>query len=119
VVTGTGFRSWLGSTVSSCGAAPSASTPFDSTLVLGFTTGNERTLAGLRRAFEGASGRARAPSAPSAFDDRCTRALARGTRAVLADLMAATMAAETGFDGILSSFRDVLIIDSTTRRSSD
>jgi hypothetical protein len=33
--------------------------------------------------------------------------------------MAATMAAETGFDGILSSFRDVLIIDSTTRRSSD
>jgi hypothetical protein len=40
-------------------------------------------------------------------------------RAVLADLMAATMAAETGLDGILSSFRDVLIIDSTLIRLND
>lgn len=86
------------------------------TLVLGFTTGNERTLAGLRRAFEKASGRT---IAPSAFYDRFTPALARMMRAVLSDLMAGTMAAERGLDGILSSFRDVLIVDSTLIRLND
>jgi hypothetical protein len=116
LVTDVGSRNWLGSTVSSCGAVPSASTPFDSTLVLGFTTGNERTLAGLRRAFERASGRT---IAPSAFYDRFTPALARRMRAVLADRMAATMAAETGLDGFFSSFRDVLSIDSRTRGLDD
>jgi hypothetical protein len=78
--------------------------------------GEDQTLAGLRRAFERASGRT---ISPSAFYDRFTPALARMMRAVLADLMAATMAAETGLDGILSSFRDVLIIDSTLIRLND
>lgn len=86
------------------------------TLVLGFTTGNERTLAGLRRAFEKASGRT---ISPSAFYDRFTPALARMMRAVLTDLMAGTMAVEQGLDGILSSFRDVLLIDSTLIRLND
>jgi IS4 transposase len=86
------------------------------TLVLGFTTGNERTLAGLRRAFEKASGRT---ITPSAFYDRFTPALARMMRTVLADLMASTMAAERGLDGILASFRDVLLVDSTLIRLND
>lgn len=86
------------------------------TLVLGFTTGNERTLAGLRRAFEKASGRT---ITPSAFYDRFTPALARMMRAVLADLMAGTMAAEQKLDGILASFRDVLLVDSTLIRLND
>jgi hypothetical protein len=117
LVTDVGSRSWLGSTVSSCGAAPSASTPFDSTLVLGFTTGNERTLAGLGRAFERASdctvrtvGLLRQMHSGSRPWD------ARGSRRP-----------DGGHHGgrnrarrhILSSFRDVLSIESTTRRLDD
>lgn len=86
------------------------------TLVLGFTTGNERTLAGLRRAFEKGSGKT---IVPSAFYDRFTPALVRLMKAVLADLMAGTMTAERQLDGILRCFRDVLLIDSTLIRLND
>jgi putative transposase len=86
------------------------------TLVLGFTTGNDRTLAGLRRAFEKASGRT---IVPSAFYDRFTPALVRLLKAVLSDLMAGAMTAEKKLDGILSSFRDVVLIDSTAIRLHD
>ena len=49
------------------------------TLVLGFATGNERTLAGLRRAFEKATG---TTVVPSAFYDRLTPKLVRPIAAI-------------------------------------
>ena len=50
-------------------------------VVLGFGTGSERTLAGLRRSYERATGKS---LVPSSFYDRFTPGLARMFRAVLA-----------------------------------
>jgi putative transposase len=54
------------------------------TIVLGFATGNARSIAGLRRAFEKASG---TTVVPSAFYDRLTPGLARLLRAVLVEVI--------------------------------
>ena len=53
-------------------------------VVLGFGSGAERTLAGLRRSCERATGKS---LVPSSFHDRITLELARMFRAVLAQLM--------------------------------
>jgi putative transposase len=86
------------------------------TLVLGFGAGRERTLAGLRRAYEKATG---CQLVPSAFYDRFTPALVRLLRAV-AGLLIAQMAEPTRkLAGPLATFRDLVLTDSTVIRLHD
>jgi putative transposase len=86
------------------------------TLVLGFATGNERTLAGLRRAFEKATG---TTVVPSAFYDRFTPGLVRLLKAVLGDVMDKTAGMSGALRGALAGFKDVLLTDSTVIRLHD
>lgn len=86
------------------------------TLVLGFATGNERTLAGLRRAFEKATGMT---VVPSAFYDRFTPKLVRLLKAVLGEVMEKTARMNGSLRGVLAGFRDVLLTDSTVVRLHD
>lgn len=81
-------------------------------VVLGFGTGAERTLAGLRRSYERATGKS---LVPSSFYDRFTPGLARMFRAVLAQLMRklASSEGEVRYGGVLEGFRDVLAADAT------
>ncbi len=86
------------------------------TLVLGFAAGNERTLAGLRRAFEKATGKT---VVPSAFYDRFTPELVRLLKAVLGDVMDKTARMSGALRGALAGFKDVLLTDSTVIRLHD
>jgi len=86
------------------------------TLVLGFATGNERTLAGLRRAFEKATG---TTVVPSAFYDRFTPQLVRLLKAALGDVMDKTAEMNGAMRGALAGFKDVLLTDSTVIRLHD
>jgi putative transposase len=86
------------------------------TLVLGFATGNERTLAGLRRAFEKATG---TTVVPSAFYGRLTPRLVRLLKAVLGEVMDKTAKMNGAMRGALASLRDVLLTDSTVIRLHD
>ena len=82
-------------------------------VVLGFGTGAERTLAGLRRSYERATGRS---LVPSSFYDRFTPGLARMFRAVLARLMRKLASSDVRHGGVLEGFRDVLAADATVIR---
>lgn len=86
------------------------------TVVLGFATGSERTLAGLRRSFEKATG---TTVVPSAFYDRFTPKLVRLLKAVLGDVMDKTAPMNCALRGILACFRDVVLTDSTVIRLHD
>jgi IS4 transposase len=86
------------------------------TLVLGFATGNQRTLAGLRRAFEKATG---TTVVPSAFYDRFTPKLVQLLKAVLGDVMDKTAGMGGALRGALAGFKDVLLTDSTVIRLHD
>lgn len=86
------------------------------TLVLGFATGRARTLAGLRRAFERATGKT---VVPSAFYDRFTPALVKLLKAVLGEVMDKTARMNGALSGVLAGFRDVLLTDSTVIRLHD
>jgi IS4 transposase len=86
------------------------------TLVLGFASGNERTLAGLRRAFEKATGKT---VVPSAFYDRFTPGLVRLLKVVLGDVMDKTARMSGALRGALAGFKDVLLTDSTVIRLHD
>jgi putative transposase len=86
------------------------------TLVLGFATGNTRSIAGLRRAFEKASG---TTVVPSAFYDRLTPGLARLLRAALVELIGKVGRCRRALEGTMASFRDVIISDSTIVRLHD
>lgn len=90
--------------------------PFVWTLVLGFATGNSRTLASLRRAFEKATG---TTVVPSAFYDRFNAGLVRMLRVVLADLIDRVASRRRALAGNLAKFKDVLIADSTVIRLHD
>ena len=79
-------------------------------VVLGFGTGAERTLAGLRRSYERATGKS---LVPSSFYDRFTPGLARMFRAVLAQLMKKLASSDVRYGGVLEGFRDVLAADAT------
>jgi putative transposase len=83
------------------------------TVVLGFATGNARTLAGLRRAFQKTTG---TTVVPSAFYDRFTKGLVRLLRAVLVDLVERSMRGRRSLAGNLAGFKDVLLSDSTVIR---
>lgn len=86
------------------------------TLVLGFATGNARTLAALRRAFEKTTGQT---VVPSAFYDRFSAGLVRLLRAVLADLIDETASRARCISGNLAGFKDVVIADSTVIKLHD
>jgi putative transposase len=82
-------------------------------LVLGFAAGSERTIAGLRRAFERATGES---LAPSAFYGRFTAPLVRLLERLVAEVLARLAAKARPLCGLLSRFREVLACDSTLLR---
>jgi len=86
------------------------------TLVLGFAAGTERTLAGLRRAFEQATG---VHVVPSAFYDRFNAGLVRLMKRLVADVMSNLVPPAYAFGGTLAAFREVLVADSTVIRLHD
>jgi IS4 transposase len=86
------------------------------TLVLGFGAGRERTIAGLRRAFEITTG---VSLVPSAFYDRFTPALAKFMKAVVGRVLADVVEPSRQLGGMLASFRDVVLTDATVIRLHD
>lgn len=83
------------------------------TLVLGFGVGKERTIAGLRRAFQKTTG---TTLVPSAFYDRFTRELVRFLKTVLGEVLVKTTSRSRSAQGALLAFKDVLLTDSTVIR---
>ena len=79
-------------------------------VLLGFGTGRERTLAGVRRTYERVTGKS---LVPSSFYDRFTEELARMFRAVLSELMGKLATSDVRYGGVLKGFRDVLVADAT------
>jgi IS4 transposase len=90
--------------------------PFFWSLVLGFGAGRDRTLAGLRRSYEQS---ARHTLVPSAFYDRFTPAVVRWLKTLVAHVIAKTCEPVAGMRGPLSSFRDLVLTDSTVVRLHD
>jgi putative transposase len=86
------------------------------TLVLGFGVGSERTLAGLRRAFQKSTGKT---LVPSAFYDRFTKSLVRLMKAVLGRVIEKTATPSRALRGALTAFKDVLATDSSVVRLHD
>jgi len=80
------------------------------TVLLGFGTGRERTLTGLRRTYQRLTGKS---LVPSSFYDRFSTELARMFRAVLRELMTKLAASEVRYGGVLEGFRHVLVADAT------
>ena len=86
------------------------------TVVLGFGTGKERTLAGLRRTYEVSTGQS---LVPSAFYGRFTKGLSRLLKLVLSHLMDALSEPPKALKGAWKSFRDVVLADATAVRLHD
>ena len=86
------------------------------TVVLGFGAGRARTLAGMRRAYQKSTG---ATLVPSAFYDRFTRSLAVFMRLVVEELLEKLQETEAKFSGLLRSFRDIVVADSTLVKLHD
>ena len=86
------------------------------TIVLGFGAGREKSLAGLRRMYQKSAG---ARLVPSAFYDRFTRALAHFFRLVVEELLGKLETREGRLKGVLGTFRDVILTDSTLVRLHD
>lgn len=86
------------------------------TLVLGFASGRERTLAGLRRAYEKA---ARQRVEESSFYERFNSGLVRLMRAALEHALQETMGFGRALAGPLAAFRDLVITDGTVVRLHD
>ena len=80
------------------------------TVLLGFGTGRERTLAGLRRTYEWVTGKS---LLLSSFYDRFSKELARMFRAVLRELMTKLAASDVRYGGVLEGLRDVLVAVAT------
>ena len=86
------------------------------TVVLGFGAGRARTLAGMRRAYQKSTG---ATLVPSAFYDRFTKSLAVFMRRVVEELLEKLQETEAKFSGLLRSFQDVVVTDSTVVKLHD
>ena len=86
------------------------------TIVLGFGAGREKSLAGLRRAYQKSTGSC---LVASAFYDRFTKSLARFFRLVVEELLGGLQIVEGTMQGTLASFRDVILTDSTLVRLHD
>ena len=78
------------------------------TVLLGFGSGRERTLAGLRRTYERVTGKS---LVPSSFYDRFSTALIRMFRAVLRELMRKLAASEVRYADVLEGLCDMLVAD--------
>lgn len=90
--------------------------PFFWTLVLGFGAGRERTLSGLRRAYEQM---ARQTLVASSFYARFTPALAQWLKKLVAQALINSCEPGAALRGPLSSFRDLVLTDSTVVRLHD
>ena len=77
------------------------------TVLLGFGTGRERTLASLPRTYERVTGKS---LVPSSFYDRFSKQLARMFRAVLRELMTKLAASEVRYGGDTPHLCSCLII---------
>mgnify|MGYP001301378208 FL=1 len=86
------------------------------TIVLAFGTGREKSLAALRRAYQKSTG---ALLVPSAFYDRFTPQLAKFFQLAVGNLLASREKVEGKLGGLLASFRDVILTDSTLVRLHD
>ncbi len=86
------------------------------TLVLGFGLGPHRTVAGLRRAYQMATG---VVLAASSFYDRFTPALVRFLKKATAHALQQVAAPRRSLQGVLSSFADLVVTDSTVIRLHD
>jgi len=86
------------------------------TLVLGFGVGESRTLAGLRRAYERASGQR---IEESSFYDRLNEGLVVMLKAALECAFSALAEVPRALAGPLSGFRDLLLTDATVIRVHD
>lgn len=90
--------------------------PFFWTLVLGFGAGRERTLAGLRRAYEQMT---RQTLVPSSFYARFTPAVAQWLKKLVAAVLLKSCEPVAALRGPLSSFRDLILTDLTVVRLHD
>jgi len=86
------------------------------TIVLGFGAGWQKWLASLRRMYQKST---EAHLVPSAFYDRFTKSLAHFFRLVVEELLGRLETAEGRMQGVLASFRDVILTDSTLVRLHD
>jgi len=86
------------------------------TLILGFATGTERTLAGLRRSYEKATG---VRLAASAFYERFSMELVDLLKALVADFVDDLVPPQPGRNQICEAFLDLLVVDSTVIRLHD
>ena len=82
-------------------------------VVLGFSAGGKRSLAGMRRAYEKTTG---TRLVPSVFYDRFTKPLAEFFRTVVEVLLEKVEKGTPSLTGILKGFREVLATDSTLVR---
>jgi putative transposase len=85
-------------------------------VVLGFASGNERTLAGLRRAYERTTG---VQLVASAFYDRFSAAMARLLRRLAEESLAKLATTVPTLRRTFKSFRQVLVTDGTLLRLHD
>jgi putative transposase len=85
-------------------------------IVLGFGAGNERSLAGLRRTYERATG---VQLVASAFYDRFSVGMARLLRRLAEEALAKLAAAVPKLARTFKSFRQVLVTDGTLLRLHD
>jgi IS4 transposase len=83
------------------------------TLALGFSVGNRRSLAGLRRAYERATG---TTLAPSAFYDRFTDQLAQLLEQLAVEALSKLERRRRRLSGTFQAFQQVLAVDSTLLR---
>jgi IS4 transposase len=86
------------------------------TLVLGFGTGRERTIAGLRRAHQRMTG---VSLVASAFYDRFTPTLVRFLRHVVGYVLTRVAEPHQSLRGLLHGFRDLVLADATVVRLHD
>ena len=82
-------------------------------LVFGFSVGSDRTLAGLRRTFERATG---VRLVPSAFYDRFNEPLVRLLERLVIEAMNKLAKKKVRLHGVFERFREVLACDSTLLR---
>ena len=85
-------------------------------LALGFSGGNQRSLAGLRRTYSRATG---TTLAPSAFYDRFTAELARLLERLVHETLARRAKSSPRLRGVFARFSEVLATDSTILRLHD
>ena len=86
------------------------------TLVLGFATGMERQIAGMRRAYQSSTGDS---LVPSSFYDRFAPSLVRFLKAVFARLVDRTSAPTEPLRGTLRWLKDLVVTDATVIRLHD